>query len=364
MTWKKRSSQPNFLFFLFILAVLTWHKGLQAVTIGSDTAVNRFNTQQSLGTGDRVAGFAWLVGGIALTSAAVTATFDSTFPISGNTNLAGGTLVLVQDLVYTDPVSMNSVGNIVGNNRSLEFSATVTTIPATTGSSTNIWSNIAVFLGNNLNMLTGSIITFTGSCILDGRGNTLSFANTSTINVGANSTLVIKDAILKNVSGTKLRVNATGRLVLDNTQLILDGAYSFTSGAFTILNEVGVLANGQTFLYQTPSTSTVASDSIFILDKTLFIYDPSNTSSLALQFASGTSNLELDNSAFLTGTGGLQLTKGNIFVDGSSNLVATNTLISGAIRLGDGVSAANNVTFYFEPAAVLNLTGFILYNDV
>ncbi|EKD48457.1 MAG: hypothetical protein ACD_64C00305G0002, partial [uncultured bacterium] len=33
------------------------------VDIGSDTAVTRFNAQQLIQDGDRVAGFAWLTGG-------------------------------------------------------------------------------------------------------------------------------------------------------------------------------------------------------------------------------------------------------------------------------------------------------------
>lgn len=90
-------------------------------TIGSDTTVNRFNAQQTLATGDRVAGFAWLAGGLALTDATTTATFDSVFPLSGTLALNGGTLILNQNLVMREVVQFTTLGNIIGDGHTLEL---------------------------------------------------------------------------------------------------------------------------------------------------------------------------------------------------------------------------------------------------
>ncbi len=99
-----------------------------AVEIGSDTAVNRFNTQQVLDDGDRIAGFAAIEGGLALKGSFVTGTFDCLFPVTGRIDLNAGTLILDKN-IYLDHVSDFAVlGNITGKNRLLELSSSVTAI--------------------------------------------------------------------------------------------------------------------------------------------------------------------------------------------------------------------------------------------
>jgi 6-phosphogluconolactonase (cycloisomerase 2 family) len=88
---------------------------IEAATIGSDTAPSRFNTQQTLKTGDRVAGFAALAGGLKLFDYNTAATFDSFFAVSGRLALNGGSLVLTRDLILNDVASIDSLGNIIGN---------------------------------------------------------------------------------------------------------------------------------------------------------------------------------------------------------------------------------------------------------
>jgi WD40 repeat protein len=117
------------LLFSFILSGITFQ--VNAATIGSDSSVNRFNTQQLLNPGDRVAGFAALQGGFELASMDTTATFDSVFPVSGNIELTGGTLILNQDLIFADVSSFVTLGNIRGNNHVLELATSMTCIPNT-----------------------------------------------------------------------------------------------------------------------------------------------------------------------------------------------------------------------------------------
>ncbi len=95
---------------------------VKATTIGSDTAPSRFSAQQTLNTGDRVAGFAALDGGLALASSMTTATFDSFFPVSGAFTLNGGTLILNQDLYLESPTLVQSYGVLDGHNHKFTFS--------------------------------------------------------------------------------------------------------------------------------------------------------------------------------------------------------------------------------------------------
>ncbi|MFC1842269.1 hypothetical protein ACFLYU_01290 [Candidatus Dependentiae bacterium] len=110
------------LFLFFIIYFCFNFNVLMGVDIGSDTAVNRFNTQQVLNDGDRVAGFAALQGGFRLDSPAVTATFDSFFPVSGTLELNLGNLMLGRDLVLSEVKSFVSLGHIHGAGHILRMS--------------------------------------------------------------------------------------------------------------------------------------------------------------------------------------------------------------------------------------------------
>lgn len=111
----------------FLLLLSSAH--IFGVDIGSDTAVSRFNTQQTLADGDRIAGFAALFGGFALDGVATTGIFDSFFQVSGDIDLNFGTLILNQDLVTQDVVRILSLGVINGNGRTLELSPQLSRIP-------------------------------------------------------------------------------------------------------------------------------------------------------------------------------------------------------------------------------------------
>jgi hypothetical protein len=102
---------------------------LHGLTVGSDSAVNRFNIQQVLNTGDRVATFAWLNGGLALSDNLTTATFDSLFPTAGSIDLAAGTLILNKDIIFSDVSSFLTLGNVQGNNHVMRLAPTMSLIP-------------------------------------------------------------------------------------------------------------------------------------------------------------------------------------------------------------------------------------------
>jgi len=103
-----------------VLLLIPLFFSVRAADIGSDTAVNRFNTQQTFANGDRVAGFAALAAGFSV-AANATATFDSFFPVSGNIELNFATLSLNQDLITRDETDIMVLGNINGNGHIFEL---------------------------------------------------------------------------------------------------------------------------------------------------------------------------------------------------------------------------------------------------
>ena len=116
-----------FIFIIFIL--IFFAKNIDTATVGSDTAVNKFSTQQILNNSDRIACFAALNSGFKINSADATGTFDSIFPVSGDIEIGLGTLTLSQDLILYGDTSVKSIGTIYGNSHTLELSHTCTALP-------------------------------------------------------------------------------------------------------------------------------------------------------------------------------------------------------------------------------------------
>ena len=121
-----KSLYPIFVFSLFLISF----QYLVCIDIGSDSAPSRFDVQQYLGNGDRIAGFAAINAGFKLLGASVTATFDSFFPVSGDLELNCGTLSLNTDLVFSDTAQISSLGNITGNDHALETCSSMIRFPS------------------------------------------------------------------------------------------------------------------------------------------------------------------------------------------------------------------------------------------
>lgn len=119
------------------IQLLTMHCVMLSVTIGSDTTVNRFSTKQILNTGDRIAGFAGIEGGMGLFDSNVTATFDSSFPVSGPVTINGGILLLNEDLILRDNGLLANLGSIQAGGHRVELSVQTASIPSVAGSAHN-----------------------------------------------------------------------------------------------------------------------------------------------------------------------------------------------------------------------------------
>lgn len=102
---------------------------ISAALVGSDTVVQRFDTQQILNNGDRVAGFAALAAGLGLVSVNTTATFDSFFGVSGPISLNGGKLVLCRDLIMQQGSTLSSMGSVVGCQHNLRLPSLISSFP-------------------------------------------------------------------------------------------------------------------------------------------------------------------------------------------------------------------------------------------
>jgi len=79
-----------------------------------------------------------------------------------------------------------------------------------------------------------------------------------------------------------------------------------------------------------------------------------------LKLKASTSQLVLNGATLQTTSTGLQLTKGILLINNNSSLANGGTVDGEAIEFGDGISAANNITIQYKPAAHLNITSGIV----
>lgn len=337
-----------------------------AMTIGSDTSPTRFNTQQTVNNGVRIASFAALAGGFRLANSSVIGFFDSIFPVSGPVDLNQGNLVLLEDLTFRDVTDFRQFGTISGNNYSMSWAPTMTLIPtvATTDYTFTV-SNVVIYLNSNVT-LQRSGIRCRGNVSIVGQGNSLSLGSTSTIIVDSGASLLLSDIAITGVSDFQIQcLDDVGTITYDNVSLVLDGNYTFTRGKFEVRNNLSV-SGAYTFAYQSSQQSTINSKSeIFFDSGVTFSYAPPIASRDLLKMVDSSSQLTLNSATLYSTTTGLRLTKGTIMIDGLSNLSSDATVDAQAISLGDGVSAANNVTIEWLPDAQLVIRrGRVVYANV
>lgn len=350
-----------------IIVILLSSVTSRAITIGSDTTVNRFYTQQILGTGDRVASFAALYGGVGLTSSVVTATWDAVFAMGGPLSLNNGTILLNTDLFFENNAYVFSVGSITGQNHQWNLAPTSSFIHTSTATSQRCTiSNLNIFLNSDV-YLRNCYITFTGRNMINGQGLTMNLLPTATLILAPNATLNLKNLTINGANISTLYASSTtSTFIFNNTSINLSSNYTFSTGRFEIYNDVLITGSGFGINYSSTGASFIGNNGTLILDQGVtFSYVPSNASNSLLSFIDNTGKLFLRGSILYTGTGGLQLLKGSIMVDKQATMINTAISATNGIILGDGISTNNNVEINFFPAAVLNvIQGFLVNKNV
>lgn len=340
---------------LFFVLPIVCPSLLFGVDIGSDTAVDRFEVQQTLNDGDRIAGFAALEAGFALSGSTVSATFDSFFPVSGEVDLANGELVLGRDFIFRDTSIFERLGDIEGDGHSLEFSASMTRVPLLSDSSDCVFSDLKVFLHANLTFEDCNI-TFSGDSILNGRGCSLTLGESCTLVIATNSSLLIEDITIKGLEGTKIHcTDSLSTISFHNVELVLDDDYSFTVGKFDVLKDLLIIGDGSSFIYQTDQVSTVSTNGRFILDNGVtFSYDPPVASRELLVLHESTSEFIVNGATLHSTSTGMRLSTGRFIIDRASILSNEGSVDAEAI------SFASSLDVQWLPAANLDFSQGII----
>jgi hypothetical protein len=107
---------------LCILVFCTLINNAYAASYGSDSAVALVPAPAITGPDNIINTFAHMHQGFAYTDASTTCSFKSIFPVTGDINLNGGTLYLMNDLVMNNPATFIDFGKIKAQQHIINFS--------------------------------------------------------------------------------------------------------------------------------------------------------------------------------------------------------------------------------------------------
>ncbi len=242
------------------------------------------------------------------------------------------------------------------------------------------FNDAAIFLG------TGSVITFgdgsvieysmptvlshdlqfAGNAIIRGLGYSIDLS-THYLGIRQPGLLTLQDIVFNNVDDHKIRcIGDNASIVFRNSDLVLDGNFTFSTGSFTIQDDV-IITGTHTFSFEGSGqkTSRIAANSTLLLDTGVtFSYAPRAANQDLLAFTNVTSRLYLNGCTLKTTSTGMRLTKGTMIVD-NQNSVYNNSpsSMSGAFTLGNGI-AADDLTIQIMPNANIEMVnGSMVYNN-
>ena len=229
-----------------------------AVVLGSTATVSvePHITFPAAHADNKMHGFGWFKNGFSLENNQTSCDFASVYPVSGTINLNGGTLNLFEDLIFKNFTTILGLGTIYGNNYSLEFCSSVTALPE----NAETFENVYLSLSNTMQF--NGQTTFAGFTVLDGRGHTVQLGSHGALIVASNSTLQLKDMIIKGVARENVRCfDDTATLILDNVKWVQDADVVFEHGALRIKDKAEFYGN-YAFAYSSVLPITIEKQSM------------------------------------------------------------------------------------------------------
>ena len=353
--------QTKKMIFLFISIVLSFHNVFAEVK-GSTTAVSiepayEFPAADSNNT---MLGFGWFKNGFSLEDNTTTCTFDTVYPVSGDVDLNGGTLYLVQDLIFKNKTTFLGLGTIVGENHLCEFCSSIQQLPAQKLE----LQDIEISLSSDL-IITDSII-LKGNCKFFGHGYDIVLGQSGCIIVDSDSELHLSHLIVDGIySDNFIMKDDTSSLVVENIVWKQAGDYTFDKGSITFLNKNDFIG-AYDFVYDSKLVSTISNSSSWSIKGGLNLKigrKDSIDDSDPLYFQDSTSILRLDGCSFIVTDYGMMLKKGKIEVDSDVNLEIMGTTTSTGLVLGSGQQEEDFIMHLNSGASLKFKSGQLMYNN-
>jgi hypothetical protein len=209
----------------------------------------------------------------------------------------------------------------------------------------------SVFVENDIIALDQTIEldyiwTITNKSTINAQGNKIIFGTNGGIVIdGADASLLLKDAIIEDISGNQIRCTEdTTTLSVDNVVWIQDANYSFTKGTISVNGDWTISGTGTQFAYQTSQESTIQQKATMRFDYgTTFSFDSATSTNIAM--INKTSVLHLNGST-LYAAEDVRFKKGTILFDD----ITTYNGASKSIYFGNN-NVSDNVTLDAHPNA-------------
>jgi hypothetical protein len=220
----------------------------------------------------------------------------------------------------------------------------------------------SIVLNENISLL--STWTIQGSCKIIGNGSTIHITDLGNIFVDTNSELFLKNVRIIGLHDQNISCSdSSSRIHIENSDLILDGNYTFSMGSMTIASDNYISGGkGYAWLYESDQTSTILSDSRLVLWDGLKLNIGRKNGNEPLAFESNTSTIKFDDSSFYVRNTGLQLKKGKIVCARDVVVDVDSTSTANGIVFGDGTSE-NDMTLHLSAATTTRFTrGHLTYD--
>ncbi len=353
------NTQRAILSIFLILNLLIIPQAL-GVVIGSETAVSVQPTATfpSTDTDNTMLGFGWFKNGFALQDSTTTCTFNSVYPVSGPVDLNGGTLALLQDLIFHNVTTLNGWGSLIGNNYAVDFCSSVTVLPA----------NAKIFKDTNIHLNTDLIITSTvtlqGNCTISGCGNSIMIGSNGALVIDSNAQVVFEEMEIKGLQGSNFQcADDTGKIILSDMALELADDFIFAKGSMFLADAVTFMGTA-TFFYTSSQTSTIDTESTFILTNGIHLNigrDPISGNE-PLAFTDATSVLRMANCGYDIQPTGISLKKGTLFFENNVAAKINSNSFATGVTVGSG-NPTDDFTVYFSPGCSISHSGHMAYNN-
>ncbi|MCB9493372.1 MAG: hypothetical protein H6679_03795 [Epsilonproteobacteria bacterium] len=225
--------------------------------------------------------------------------------------------------------------------------------------------NTKIELGQNSELVT--TWTFTGACVLNGRGFCLDMSSTAAALVlqQDRTNLLLEDIIIKGLSANKIRcLDNSSSVSFKNVTWIQDDSTTFSLGTFAVIKDLE-LVGSSTFEYSTVVGSTIFAHGKLKLDCGMsFSYAPKRAHRDLIYMENSSAVLEMKGATLASTVTGLRLTRGTLMLDHKNNTINDGAAsASQSIAFGNG-SASDDLTVKVMPGANINvLTGRLVYDN-
>lgn len=218
----------------------------------------------------------------------------------------------------------------------------------------------AIVLHENVSLL--STWTIQGHCKLIGNGSTIDLGDTGAIFIDDKSRLDCKNIRIIGIHDQNISCSsASSVLQLENSDLVLDGNFTFSHGSINFVADTYVSGNYAWF-YESDQTSTIQPESRLILWDGLSLRIGRTRGNEPLSFAAKTSKLKFDDSSLYVRNTGMHLKKGCIICSRNVIVDVDSTSTANGVIFGDG-NPDNDMELQLSAACTTRfIRGHMTYN--